>query len=772
MLPNATLAQKVATGFGRNHRINTEGGVIAEEWRTENVIDRLETTSQAFIGLTSGCARCHDHKFDPITQKDFYRLYAFFNNIPESGSGEERPVNHPPTVKAPTPQQTQRLSVLEKRVSDLDAELKATIEKNLDATAKMVLAEKVEPASLTSARIGRWEFATTTNVHSTIALPTPKPVGKPTYNFGRSTGAVVTNTENYFDLGAVGDFDNTDAFSYGGWVYSEDGRGAPFAKMDTANDYRGWDAMFINGVVFVHLINKFPSNTLKAISKSPFPNKVWNHLMITYDGSMKPEGLKIFINGKSSELTFEINNLTGTIKTPVPLTIGRRTGSELFNGQVDDFQLYNKTLSPEEVAWIADVDPAKPLLTIPAPKRTLDQKRAIAKSVLMKTDKIFAKTSATRDATAADRAKLDAEIPTVMVMEEMAKPRDVFILKRGLYDQPGEKVTAGVPEFLPPMPNGTPNNRLGLAYWLASPTNPLTARVAVNRWWERLFGTGIVQTVEDFGTRAEFPSHPELLDWLATEFVRLNWDTKAMLKTIVMSATYRQSSAITKKALETDPLNRLLGRGSRFRLNAEVIRDQALATSGLLFSKVGGPSVYPPQPKGIWDETNFYGNLRNYRADSSFGRYRRSMYTIWKRTAAPPNMLLFDAPTREACRVRRSRTNTPLQALTLMNDETYLEASRVLAQRAINEGGKVLDDQLRQAFRLVLLRQATDSELMLLRNGYQKRLSKYQKDPDATRGVISQGVAPVDKRINPAELAAMSTVCMTLLNLDEAVTKE
>ncbi len=354
----------------------------------------------------------------------------------------------------------------------------------------------------------------------------------------------------------------------------------------------------------------------------------------------------------------------------------------------------------------------------------------------------------------------------------MPKPRDCYVLVRGQYDKHGETVTAGLPAAFPPLPPGAPNNRLGLALWIASPNNPLTARVAVNRFWEKLFGVGIVSTTEDFGTRAEFPSHPELLDWLATEFVRLHWDMKAMLKEMVLSATYRQSSTLTPELARRDPENRLVARGPRFRLTAEAIRDQALAVSGLLVEKIGGPSVRPYQPDGIWDETNVYGNLRNYQHDKGDGLYRRSIYTIWKRTAAPPLMTLFDAPGRETCRVRRARTNTPLQALALLNEETYVEAARVLAQRMLTEGGSTPEARLAYAYRRTLGRLPTPTETKILLAGLQMRLTKYRAEPDAALKLVSTGDSPRDPKLDTAELAAYTLTASILLNLDETITKE
>jgi hypothetical protein len=439
---------------------------------------------------------------------------------------------------------------------------------------------------------------------------------------------------------------------------------------------------------------------------------------------------------------------------------------------VDDFALFSRELRTEEVAKLASTHPAYALIKVPAASRTAAQKTEIARLWSLENDKTYARLDAERAKAAAELNALRASIPTVMVMEEMSKPRDCFVLERGQYDKPGEKVEAGMPSFLPALPAGSPNNRLGFAMWIVSPENPLTARVTVNRLWERFFGNGIVSTLEDFGTRAEFPSHPELLDWLATEFVRLDWDLKAMVKAIVLSASYRQSSEMTDEKMEVDPANRLISRGPRYRLPGEVIRDQAMFVSGLLVEKQGGPSVRPYMPEGVWDETNFYGNLRNYMHDKGDGLYRRSLYTIWKRTAAPPNMLLFDVPSREACRVQRARTDTPLQALALMNDDTYVEAARVLAQRMIREGGTTPEQRLTFAFETVLARPPTREELLIMTAALAKRLERYRKDPEAARALVMTGESRKPWSLDWAEVAAYTVSASTLLNLDEVVNKE
>jgi hypothetical protein len=383
-------------------------------------------------------------------------------------------------------------------------------------------------------------------------------------------------------------------------------------------------------------------------------------------------------------------------------------------------------------------------------------------------------TNADRELAAANKALADFEktFPTAMVMEEMPTPRDAFVLVRGQYDKKGDKVTAALPAALPPLPKDAPNNRLGFARWVASPENPLTARVAVNRLWEQLFGAGLVRSSENFGVQGEPPTHPELLDWLATEFVRLGWDVKAIQKTIVMSATYRQSSRVSPELLAKDPENRLLARQGRFRLPAELVRDNALAASGLLTRTIGGPSVRPYMPAGVWDETNFYGNLRNYKHDVGENLYRRSLYTIWKRTAAPPTMLLFDAPGREVCSVRRGRTNTPLQALALMNEVTFVEAARVLATRAIKDGGKTPEERVVHAFRLAVARTPSETELKVLAAGIAKRLQAFKANPDTAKKLLSPGETKPDPSIEAAELAAYTVTASVILNLDETITRE
>ncbi len=769
LLPNPTLDQKIATGFNRNHRINTEGGVIAEEWRVETVIDRVETTSTVWLGLTSGCARCHDHKYDPLSQKEFFSLYAYFNNVPESGTGEERPVNHPPFIRAPKPDQEKRLGELKYEVQDLDALLVRQAQANIAKSSTWKMSGPEPLASLNDGVQARYQL--TENPQAILGkAAAPKPGGPVKFLAGRSTGAVETSSDAYLDLGEVGDFEADQSFSLALWVNPKDGNGSPLARMDSGANFHGWDIFLQGNRVAVHLIDEWPSKALKVIAKGMAPNAKWTHVAVSYDGSKKPDGLKIYLDGKLQEFEVEANSLKGSIRTKVSTKIGRRTTSSGFSGLVDDVVLYTRALGQPEIANLANVHPAKSILALAPSARTPEQQAALARLWSQDNDPVYRGTEARRNAAAAELSKIDSEIPGVMVMEEMPKPRPAFVLVRGAYDKPGEKVEARVPAALPPLPKGAPNNRLGLAKWIVDPANPLTSRVTVNRLWERFFGTGIVETIEDFGTRAEFPSHPELLDWLSVQFVDDNWDLKKTIKRIVMSATYRQDSKVTAQHLRLDPANRLLARGPRFRLPAEVIRDQALYAAGILTEKVGGPSVRPYQPDGVWDELNVYGNLRNYKPDAGANRYRRSLYTIWKRTAAPPNMTLFDVSARETCRVRRPRTNTPLQALTLLNDVTYVEAARAFAQRAMKE----VEDPKRLdfLFRTMLSRSPTAEEAQILGKRLVQYRAKFRKEPESTKTLLAAGDLPRDPALDPVELASYTLIASTLFNLDEAVTKE
>ena len=715
LLPNATLEQRIATGFNRNHRINTEGGVIAEEWRTETVIDRVETTSEVWLGLTMGCARCHDHKYDPITQKEFYQFFSFFNNINESGTGEEKPVNHPPFVKAPSAEQQQMLDRLIAANKDSDVRM----------SAAMPEVDKAQSA---------WEAAVLKDAPSVPKLDQWYSVGP--FHAASFDAAYDTayEPEKNVDLAKS---------------YQDGQQPLKWVAQPTWEDGKAHDLIGDNCATYLYRVIRSERPVALSLSLgSDDAIKVWlNHAEVLADKvtrGVAPDQEKITINLQAGDnaLLMKIVNAGG------------------------GYGFYFKALESGVPGTVVA------MIKTPADKRSEQQKTELR--AYYRTN-LAPELKSLRDQiqlSKKQQAELEMQIPTTMVMEELPAPRDAFVLIRGQYDKKGDKVPLGLPAALPPMPKDAPPNRLGLAKWIVDPTNPLTARVAVNRFWERFFGIGIVRTSENFGSQAEWPSHPELLDWMATEFVRLKWDQKAFQKLIVSSATYRQSSKFRFELLEKDPENRLLARGPRFRLQAELIRDQALAMGGLLSEKLGGPSVRPYQPEGVWDDTNVYGNLRNYKNDHDAGLYRRSMYTIWKRTAAPPSMGLFDMPSREICVVKRSRTNTPLQALALLNEVTYVEASRALAQRMIKEGGSSPRERIAFAFRCATARAPNDGEAALLLKGFDERLAKFRNNTEAAKKLIGVGESKSDASLDPVELAAYTTTAAIIMNLDETITRE
>ena len=779
LLPEPTQSQLVATGFNRNHRITGEGGSIAEEWRVETVIDRVETTGMTWLALTFNCCRCHDHKYDPLSQKDFFAFYAFFNNVPESGllGGEGK--NTEPTISVLTAEYSTQLAKFEAAIKD--------------AQARSVELEKQLPQL-----IAAWE---------------PK--------FREHVGSEKTQWEMLEPKSVV---------SAGGATLKRQDDGAWLAS-DTNPDHDVYTitAPLAAGSLSALLLETFPDSTLPNQSNGRFPNGNYvltafeaevsapsfaKPLLLTFaraeaDYSQKGWEIGLVNDGKPAggwaidgptkrENRKAIFALGASVTVPAEATITVRMKHEaLAQHNIGRFRLAATGL-PADLVRLDGAKTLGPIVAIvntPAEKRTPAQVAELTKYFRANGDSPLKAIDA--EVAAASKKLLyglKGGLPTVMVMREMPQPRDAFLLVRGQYDKRGDKVTAALPAALPPMPDGQPMNRLGLAKWMIDPSNPLTSRVWVNRIWEKFFGTGLVKTSENLGSQSEFPSHPELLDWLAIEFMHGSsgegrgasekgraWDMKALQKLIVMSATYRQDAAIVSSlpsalgpqpSAVSDPENRLLARGPRFRLAGELVRDQALAVSGLMVEKLGGPSVRPYMPDGVWDETSRYGNLRGYKHDQGEGLYRRTLYTIWKRTAAPPTLLLFDAPSRETCVVKRSRTNTPLQALVLLNEVTYVEAARKLAERMLSEGGTTPDDRLAYGFRLATARRPTAAELRVLVAGFNADIARFRETKDAATKLVATGDFKADAKFNVEELAAYALTANVLLNLDEVVTRE
>ena len=778
LLPNPTLDQRIATGFNRNHVINSEGGIIPEEYRVEYVADRVHTTTTILMGLSMGCARCHDHKFDPLTQREYYQFFAFFNQLNEQGEAG-RVGNAEPTIKAPTPEQTARLDTFARQLVSIDESLKHRIARATETIAEWEpkLREAASAGGSAPAPLLHWTLDEATGSEVTERRdPTRKGqiVGKAEWAAGKQGGSIKLDGATHVEVGDLANFDRTDKFSYGAWVnVASKDAATVLARMDDSATFRGYDLLLVGGKLTAHLVYRWPDEALHVVSKVEVPVGKWTHVFATYDGSSKAEGFKLYIDGKKVEFEITNNLLTASPKTTKPLRIGRRTDGAPFKGLIDEVRIYDRELTPEEVLAVAESDSLGELLALAPDKRTLEQTQTIVKAHVTRTDADYQRLTKERADIDKQRTDLEKTTPTAMVMAEMPSPRKTFLLKRGQYDAPDGEVQPDVPASLPPFPKDAPRNRLGLAQWLLTPEHPLTSRVAVNRAWTMFLGTGLVETVEDFGSQGAWPSQMELLDWLAVEFSSGDWDTKQLHRRIVTSATYRQSSRVTKEMQERDPTNKLLARGARFRLPAEIIRDNALAVAGLLSDRFGGPSVSPYQPAGLWDDVavgaDYEGTV--YKQDKGEGLYRRSMYTFWKRTCPPPGLNTFDAPEREVCTSRRSRTNTPLQALVLMNDPTYLEAARKLAERAMTEGGESPDSQLTFAFRLAVSRQPSPAESAVLLKTYQHQRAKYEQNPIAAKALLSHGDSPRNQSLNELDLAAWTAVMSLILNLDEAITK-
>jgi hypothetical protein len=751
LLPNPTLSQKIATGFNRNHRGNSEGGIVPEEYLLEYAVDRVETMSTVFLGLTIGCARCHNHKYDPFTQREFYQLLAYFNSIPELGRYLKYG-NTPPYVKAPTREQQTKLTELDSKVAEADRRFAA-------ATTGIEAAQR------------RWER--TLRAGADFALSDSLVAHAPLDDSGVTGilgGAARFDGSRVVNEGDKGEFGFYDKFSVTAWIKADAKTGPIVTRADEKLDGEGWGLYLHEGKLQVNLIKRRLDDAIRVETKSAVDPGGWRHVAMTYDGSRLADGIRIYVDGKSQELNILLDGLNQDFRTNEPLRIGGGGVPETqFRGLIDDVRIYSRALTADDTVMIATPRTIAQIAAIAEKERTAAERAKLRRAFLEQGAPVSMQEPwRVQQQARKSRESYLESVPTVMVMEELPVPNPAFIYARGSYDRPGEKVSRGVPEVVLALPEGAPPNRLGLARWLVDPANPLTARVTVNRFWQMYFGTGIVKTVEDFGSQGEWPIHPELLDWLASEFIRNGWDVKALQKLILTSATYRQSSKVTPELLSKDPDNRLLARGPRLRLPAETVRDQALFVSGLLVDKIGGVSVKPYQPAGLWSALGD----KDYERDTGESLYRRSLYTFWKRTAAPPFMANFDSAMRESCTVRESRTNTPLQALNLMNDVTFVEAARVMAQRAILEGGAQKDDRLAYAYRLALSRPPSPTELSTLRNSLSFYQDLYQTDGKAAMQLVSQGEAPRDNNIDIPELAAYTAVSSLLLNLDETITKE
>jgi len=736
LLPDATLDQKIATGFQRNHRINSETGSIAEEFQAENLVDRASTFGAVWLGLTVGCARCHDHKYDPLTQREFYSLYAFFNNVDEAGNGGPRDGrgNHKPYLRLPAPELEAESAGKQKEIAAARATL-AEVEKRLAPG----LAEW-ERGALTHQP--QWEVLRPTRLSAEGGVTLAQ----------QPDGSILASgpmpASSIYEITASTKLANITAFRL---------ELIPDSSLPGGGSGRGAEG---KGVVTLFEVKAGARKVDLARITADFKSEESELDLVIRPSDQLKRGWAV--NPETNKPHYAVIEPTRMMEG-AEFTI--RIGNEYEGAPVGRFRIsvtrdeFPEGM-PEAIAKILRAtertdkdrsDLRRYFLTHPYDRRH-------ANELVVKLE--------------GEKRAIENKIPTTMVMQEMARPRDTFLLQRGQYDKPGDQVTPGVPAFLPALPAGAPANRLTLARWLVDPGNPLTARVAVNRYWQSYFGTGLVKTTEDFGSQGEAPSHPELLDWLATEFIRTGWDVKAMQRLIVTSATYRQASPASAALRERDPENRLLARGPRTRLSAEMIRDQALAAAGLLNEKMGGAAVKIYQPDGLWEQLSAFQGKKLYDRAKGADLWRRSVYTYWKRTVPPPSLTIFDAPTREFCVVRRQASSTPLQALALLNDEMYVEAGRKLAERMMKEGGATPADRLAWAFRLVTSRPAAAGEVAILQRGLTQRLAQYRADRPAAEKLLAAGEAPRDSQLDVAELAAYTTAATVMLNLDEAITRQ
>ncbi|HEU4752096.1 MAG TPA: DUF1553 domain-containing protein, partial [Armatimonadota bacterium] len=645
-----------------------EGGVIPEEYAVLYTRDRTETMAQVWLGTTAGCAVCHDHKFDPLPQREFYALSAFFNNTtqnPMDGNIKDTP----PTVFVPAREDRERFTAL---AAELETARKQVGERRKSARSDFdAWVAGADPSAVAAtvpseglgfhAPLSEGQGSQVRAVLDGRELQLTA-AAEPGWDSGRiSERAFQRKPGSALEVPAAGDFEKDQSFTCAAWVRlaRADGGASVVARMDDQHDYRGWDIWIENGRVGTHLIHKWPEDALKVVARQPLKPGEWHHVCVAYTGGANPASLAIYVDGIPQETDVQANALKSTIRTQVPFKIGQRhTTAGLDGAGIQDVRLYARALSREEAERLARGTRAAWLAARPSEQLAPAEKDELFAWWLPGIDRDYRAASERLAALQAEDRTIRLRGTIAHVAQERATPAMAYVLFRGDYDKRRDAVKPETPSALPPMAPDLPKNRLGLAKWLLSPEHPLTARVTVNRFWQELFGTGIVRTTGDFGVTGELPSHPELLDWLAVEFREGGWDVKKLFRLLVTSAAYRQAAVVTPEKLRKDPHNRLLSRGPRYRMDAEMLRDYALASSGLLVRKLGGPSVRPYQPDGVWEAVAMIGsNTRDYRRDSGESLYRRSLYTFWKRAAPPASMEIFNAPSRETCTVRRERTN-------------------------------------------------------------------------------------------------------------------
>jgi hypothetical protein len=793
MFENATKEQKLATTFNRLHPQNLEGGIIDEEFRSEYVADRTATVSQGLLGLSFACAKCHDHKYDPISQKNYYEMYSFFNNVDETGLIPWDLATPVPAMMLPTKEQEDVLAYLETLVDDSEEKVETTINnetykvdswiasneyKNVPLKAKpdgLIAGFNFDNEKLINIVGGNGENKIRMRqqfVDNEIAI----------YKKGASGKGLSINGDTWLDLDKMGIFQRNQPFSIGIQVFipKDLETGVIFHKMNSPelHSFRGYHLKLKDNKIEALLAHVYPDNAIVVESLNEMPKEKWVQLTMTYNGSSKANGVSIYMDGEKLQTKTVFDNLYKDIvfhglrlygPSSPRLEPGLRIGAVwrgkgITGATVDDLLVFNKELSEVEVMQISKTDILKEIKQKDHTELSIAEKEKLVQYYLSANSKAYNNALIKLEK---DRLVLVDSMDTIkqiMVMKESKLNRQAYILNRGNYDSPTDSVFPNAPEDIFPMDKELPKNRLGLAKWITDEDNPLTARVAVNRYWQNIFGRGLVVTSEDFGNQGELPSHPALLDWLAIEFIESGWDVKALHKTIMMSSTYQQSSVIDQELLAVDGENKWLARGPSNRLSGEMLRDNALCASGLLNKEIGGESVRPYQPKGLWKV-----NGGTYVQDGEEGLYRRSMYTIWKRTVPNPTISIFDAPTRDLCSTRRQKTNTPLQALVILNDPTYVEASRVLGKQITD--AEDINTGISIAFKKLTGREISNKELDLLAALQKEEFKKFESNLKKTKGWLETGAFKISETDNKALIAANAVVASTIMNADASITK-
>ena len=771
LLPNTTDDQRLATAFNRLHPQKVEGGSVPEEFRVEYVADRNHTFGTAMLGLTLECARCHDHKYDPISQKEYYQFFAFFNTIDESGLYSYFTPSVPtPTLLMNSADAKIEIDKAKKQVTVDETQL-VKIKKKENENYIQWLKQRPTEAKL-SGLIGHYTF----DEYKDGKLPNLADESKKASSSqknkivpGKKGNALKLTGDDGVNLG-IGNFNRTQPFTITLWMNTPNHKERTVvysrSKAWTDAGSRGYQMLLRNGHLSTSLIHFWPGNAINIRAINKLPINEWHHVSVTYDGSTHANGLKIFIDGKLTKTEIHKDNLYKNITGGGNdnIVIGQRFRDVGFSkGLVDDFHVFNRKLTSIEIAQLYDGQALNKILGNPVDKLSQTDHQFLREYYFASINETFTKQlSKLRSAREKVTKLLDGKTE-IMVMEEMkVKPRSTFVLNRGVYNQPNEKVEPKTPKILPGFPKNAPRNRLGLAQWLTSRENPLTSRVAVNHFWQICFGNGLVRTPEDFGIQGKRPSHPALLDWLASDFMENDWNVKRLLKQIVMSATYQQSS-LTRPLLEaSDPENNLLARSPRYRLTAEMIRDNALNTSGLMSDRMGGGGSKP------YDLTESFKPMGQ---DKGEGLYRRSVYTFWKRTGPAPVMMALDASKRDVCRAKRETTATPLQALVLMNGPQFVEAARKLGESMVREHGDNIHSIIKDMFRKLTSREPSEREIVLMQKLHKEQLANFQKDNKATEAFLGVGASPNAIDLDKPKVAAAGILAKALMNFDEAVVK-